>query len=190
MKPLLPWAVLAILLAITPVAWAAPTSYVLDVQGMKCAFCAYKAVEKLSEVPGVSPPSVHIDLPTQKARLTSDTSLARDTLADALERAGFRLLDMKTVSGQGQSAVEWQTVMHLKITASDMDERRLGPVLKTLGAAIAEHGGRVHLKAPAAMDKQLVKLLLMGKQVAVPVHFETSPAPDGVAIEWQRPSDK
>lgn len=189
MKAFLQTALLGILLAVTP-AWAAPTHYVLDVQGMKCAFCAYNATEQLAQVPGVQPQSVHIDLAAGKARLASDTPLPRETLAHALEQAGFRLVEMQTVSApDGEDAYELQTVMHLEINASDFDESRFGPVLKALGAAIAEHGGRVRLLAPSSMEKRLVKSLLMGKQAAVPVHFEPSALQTGAVIEWLQPAE-
>ena len=122
MKAFLQTALLGILLAVTP-AWAAPTHYVLDVQGMKCAFCAYNATEQLAQVPGVQPQSVHIDLAAGKARLASDTPLPRETLAHALEQAGFRLVEMQTVSApDGEDATAT-----LERISADEDSAWAGP---------------------------------------------------------------
>lgn len=188
MKTFLRSALLGILLVAAP-AWATPTHYALDVQGMKCAFCAYNATQQLAKVPGVQPQSVHIDLAVGSARLVSDMPLPRETLAHALEQAGFRLIDMQTVPApQTEHAVEQKTVMRLALMTSDVDESDFGPVLKALGATIAEHGGRIQLQAPVEMEKQLVKSLLMGKRVAVPVDFEASTPRSDVLIEWQQPA--
>lgn len=181
---------LGILFAITP-ALAAPTHYSLRVQGLKCAFCAYNATEQLSQIAGVQPQSVHVDLAAGTARLISDKPLTREALSHALEQAGFRLIEMRTVSiPVPQDTVDLRTVMQLEFAGPEMDESVFGPVLKELGATIAEEGGEVRMEAPESMKKMLVKSLLMGKRVTIPVHFEPKPLQDKVVIEWQQPSEE
>ena len=172
-------------------ALAAPAHYSLRVQGLKCAFCVYNATEQLSHVKGVQPRSVQVDLAAGTARLVSDKPLARETLSRALEQAGFRLIEMRTVSiPAAQDTVDLRTVMQLEIVGPEMDESVFGPVLEALGATIAEEGGEVRMEAPESMKKMLVKSLLMGKRVTIPLHFEPKPLQDKVLIEWQQPSEE
>lgn len=189
MKIFTPAALLGILLLVTTPALAAPTHYALKVQGLACAFCAYNAAEQLTQLPGVQPQSVSVDVATGTATLTSDAQMEREALVHALERAGFRLVEMQTVPApEGEDAMDLRTVMKLEIDVSGTDEGRFGPVLEAFGAAIAEHGGQVRLRAPASMEKVLVKFLLMGKRVTIPVHFEPNALPSNAVIEWQQPS--
>lgn len=179
---------LGMVFAATP-AWAAPTSYTLDIRGVKCAFCAYNVAGQLTQLPGVQPQSVQVDVAAGTARLISDEPLAQEMLAQALEQAGFRLAGVEsspaTADKEGAHA-QLRTVMRVEIDLSETEEKVFGPVLKTLGAAIAEHGGQVRLEAPGAMEKMLVKSLLMGKRIAIPVHFESRNSRDDAVLEWQQ----
>ena len=91
---------------------------------------------------------------------------------------------------EDEQTIDLRTVMQLEIDLSHGDESRFGPILEALGSMVAVHGGQVRVHAPASMEKMLVKSLLMGKPVTVPVRFEPSPSRANAVIEWQQPLDQ
>ena len=59
----------------------------LPVSGMSCGGCATSVERALTRVPGVT--SVSVDLEAAMARVETDGSVARASLADAVVRAGY-----------------------------------------------------------------------------------------------------
>ncbi|MGA7776565.1 MAG: heavy metal translocating P-type ATPase [Paraburkholderia sp.] len=66
---------------------AASTRAELDISGMTCASCAMRVEKALAKVPGVSRASVN--LATERASVDADGSVDRDTLVNAVRKAGY-----------------------------------------------------------------------------------------------------
>lgn len=73
----------------------AGTSATLVVYGMGCPLCANNVDKQLLSVPGVT--GVKVDMATGEASLTLDGSgrTTRQMLADAIDRSGFSLRDVR-----------------------------------------------------------------------------------------------
>ncbi|GAA1226154.1 heavy-metal-associated domain-containing protein [Rhodoglobus aureus] len=58
-----------------------------QVAGMTCAHCASSVTEELVKLPGVS--DVHVDVDSGRVTVTSQTPLAAESFATAVEEAGY-----------------------------------------------------------------------------------------------------
>lgn len=82
------------------------TTYVIQVKGLSCPFCAYGLEKKLKKVKGVE--SVSIDLEKDEAVVTSksDVAIDEESLRKAVRAAGFSIESLKKVEaepGSGQA---------------------------------------------------------------------------------------
>lgn len=62
-----------------------------DVTGMTCGCCAGKVRDRVGEVAGVR--TVDVDVPAGLVTITATQPIRRDAVADAVEKAGFRLVE-------------------------------------------------------------------------------------------------
>ncbi len=76
-------------LAVVASSGAAGKTYLLEVQGLSCPFCAYGLEKKLKKLDGVN--SVSIDLKSGEVELSADRELTREQVEKAVKKAGFRL---------------------------------------------------------------------------------------------------
>ena len=107
---------------------AAAAEQTLRIAGMSCAACQIHVQRALESVPGVE--SASVDLLGHKAQITSSVPLAPDTLAAAVRRAGYDVVDR----APGGDAAET-----LPENAPTADERSLGwrAVLSLLAGVVA-----------------------------------------------------
>ena len=59
------------------------------VQGMTCSHCVSAVTEEVTAIPGVT--GVDVDLTTGLVTVTSESDLARDDVAAAVDEAGYTL---------------------------------------------------------------------------------------------------
>ena len=59
------------------------------VTGMTCSHCVNAVTDELSQLPGVT--DVAVDLETGQATVTSDEPLSDETVAAAVEEAGYEM---------------------------------------------------------------------------------------------------
>ncbi len=59
------------------------------VQGMTCSHCVSAVTEEVTAIPGVT--GVGVDLTTGLVTVTSESDLARDDVAAAVDEAGYTL---------------------------------------------------------------------------------------------------
>jgi|tagenome__1003787_1003787.scaffolds.fasta_scaffold13124365_1 copper chaperone len=76
--------------ATTAVATGSADTAVYGVTGMSCGHCSAAVTEALSALPGVT--GVEIDLPGQRALVTSAAPLEILAVRDAVEGAGYQLV--------------------------------------------------------------------------------------------------
>ena len=60
-----------------------------QVTGMTCSHCVNAVTDELSQLPGVT--DVAVDLQTGQATVTSDEPLSDETVAAAVEEAGYEV---------------------------------------------------------------------------------------------------
>jgi copper chaperone len=66
------------------------TTATYTVTGMTCGHCVNAVTSELSGIDGVT--DVHVDLDTGRATVTSAAPLDRDTVAAAVDEAGYQLI--------------------------------------------------------------------------------------------------
>lgn len=66
----------------------------LQIKGMSCASCVSRIETALKKVDGVT--SASVNLATERAEITSDTPIDRETLIKAVEHAGYEVADAAT----------------------------------------------------------------------------------------------
>ena len=62
-------------------------SETLEIEGMTCASCVGRVEKALKSVEGVE--SAHVNLATEKATIQASSSVTRDSLIQAVTKAGF-----------------------------------------------------------------------------------------------------
>lgn len=88
MKKLLAWACLALALALSGPAMAAPKTVTLSVPGMNCAACPITVKKALGEVPGVA--KTDVNLGKREATVTFDNARTNvEALMRATQDAGY-----------------------------------------------------------------------------------------------------
>ncbi len=88
MKKLLAWACLALALALSGPAMAAPKTVTLSVPGMNCAACPITVKKALGKVPGVAKTDVNLD--KREATVTFDDARTNvEALMRATQDAGY-----------------------------------------------------------------------------------------------------
>ncbi|AJP47312.1 mercury transporter [Rugosibacter aromaticivorans] len=88
MKKLLAWACLALALALSGPAMAAPKTVTLSVPGMNCAACPITVKKALGKVPGVA--KTDVNLGKREATVTFDNARTNvEALMRATQDAGY-----------------------------------------------------------------------------------------------------
>lgn len=82
---------LAFTLALGSIAWAAGTSYRLQVDGLACPFCAYGIEKKLGALDGVEKVETQIREGAVIVTMEEGARLDQATAEQAVEAAGFTL---------------------------------------------------------------------------------------------------
>ena len=161
---------------------ARDSHYEVKISGMSCAYCAYNATRELVAIPGVQRDSVHVDLESATARLSSDRTLTEDDVAQALATSGFELASMRATGKPVARKAALHRIARLEVERSSLDDEATRSLLRALGSVAANRRGELRLWAPDAEETRLVGSLIRGKQVTVPVTFERSRR-DTIVIE-------
>lgn len=155
--------------------WAKDFNYQAEVKGMVCAFCAYSVDKKISALPGVDSKSVNVDLKSGLVGFRSQQKVSREALAGVFTESGFTLEKLTEVelSATGkQSAGELPLV--LDMTLSSLDTVQFEAIFEAIGNIAAESQSRLRIEAPALLEDDLLKPMLMGRQQVMKVGFTPS----------------
>lgn len=66
------------------------TTATYNVKGMTCGHCVSAVTEEITKLDGVS--TVDVDLPSGNITVTSETPLSDDAVREAVDEAGFELV--------------------------------------------------------------------------------------------------
>lgn len=174
-------AVFLFLSASAPLA-ARDSHYEAKISGMSCAYCAYNATRQLAAIRGVQRDSVHVDLESATARLSSHRTLTEDDVAQALAAAGFELASLRATAKPGARKGALHRIARLEVEHTSLDDEATRSLLQALGSVAAHRRGELRLWATDAEETRLAGALIRGKQVTVPVTFERSRR-DTIVIE-------
>ncbi len=170
---------IALVLAVWSVnGWAGDYNYQAHVKGMVCAFCAYSVGKKIGSLPGVDAESVDVNLESGRVGFASKQPVSRQALESVFTESGFRLdtLDetghVPAGSGSGQALA-----LMLDMTLDSLDTGRFETVFEAIGNIAAGNPSRLVIEAPASLEGDLLKPVLMGRQQVMKVRFKASDSP-------------
>ncbi len=155
--------------------WAKDINYQADVKGMVCAFCAYSGNKKISSLPGVDAESVNVDLKSGRVDFRSKQKVSKTSLEEVFTESGFTLEKLSEVEQpptSEQSAEKLPLVLDMKLDS--LDTVQFESVFEAIGNIAAESQSRLLIEAPALLEDDLLKPVLMGRQQVMKVRFNPS----------------
>lgn len=154
-------------------AHAAAKNYEIQVEGMHCAYCAYTVSKNLAALDGVVDESVHVDLERGVATLQSTRALEHSQIKETFLDSGFTVANISFTPEA--SIVASPTVQVAKIT---LDRDQIGSkmadqLFDILGETAVKGSSELHVLAPQALEADILKPLIAGRQRAIKVRYET-----------------
>jgi copper chaperone CopZ len=160
-------------------------AYDLEVEGMKCAFCAYNVSKQLESLDGVVPRTVAVDLEQGGVKLRSEKTLDEKQLADLLLQAGFTLgaVTAETTSeSQARQASHGAAFLSLTMNANELDAGEFDAILEELGTIAVQRSGRISVVAPGELEVAILKPVLAGRKSVIKVDYEQVNRPDQAVV--------
>ncbi|HFD86820.1 MAG TPA: heavy-metal-associated domain-containing protein [Gammaproteobacteria bacterium] len=152
--------------------WAKEFNYQAHVEGMVCAFCAYSVSKNIGSLPGVDAESVNVDLESGRVDFRADRQVSRQSLEAVFTESGFRidkLGETAQPSSGGESPKELSLILDIRLDSLETD--RFEAVFEAVGNIAAGSPSRTVIEAPASLEGNLLKPVLMGRQQVMKVRF-------------------
>jgi copper chaperone CopZ len=146
-------------------------SYEADVEGMVCAFCAYSVSKKIASLPGVDAESVDVDLKNGHVSFRSEQPVSKATLVEVFKASGFSLAGLRETGlpAAGKPAGKRPLVLDMRLNT--LDTAQFEPVFEAIGNIAADYPSRLVIEAPEALEGEVLKPVLMGRQQVMKVRF-------------------
>lgn len=168
--------VIALTLFAGVVVHAAEQNYEIQVEGMRCAYCAYTVSKNLAALDGVVDESVRVDLERGVATLQSTRALGHELIKRTFLDSGFTVANISR--NADLPAAMAPTAPVAKIT---LDKNQIGSkMVNALGEAAASAPSELRVIAPRALESDILQPLIAGRQQAIKVHYESA---SGDAVE-------
>ena len=150
--------------------------YDLEVDGMKCAYCAYNVSKQLASLDGVVSNSVNVDLEQGRVTLRSAKTLPRAQMADLLLQAGFELNNVaEVVSTTPPPQREGrQVLMSVNLNSARIGNGEFDVLLEALGTIAAEQSSEISIVAPNELETAILKPVLAGRRTVIKVDYESA----------------
>ena len=175
-------------------AFAGQLQYDLEVEGMKCAYCAYNVSKRLESLDGVVPRSVDVDLEQGRVTLRSETELEDARLAAVLLQAGFKLgtvTNAVSVDSRIQQQSDQAVLLRLIMQSDRISDGEFDAVLEALGDLAADQSGRISVVGPGELEDTILKPVLAGRSTVIKVDFDRTTKPgQTVVVSLSAPSTK
>jgi len=166
---------LAVFFAIWSVSGYAQTiNYEAKVSGMVCAYCAYSVSKNIGSLADVTAESIDVDLKSGRVVFQSPKPITHDELKSAVTQAGFSLVGLIEVETAPKTSAAKASVPAVDMKLEGLAPAQYQPLLEAVGQLAAGNGSRVVLRAPQALEDDLLKPVLMGRQQAVKLRFVPS----------------
>ncbi|VAW74187.1 hypothetical protein MNBD_GAMMA13-751 [hydrothermal vent metagenome] len=157
--------------------WAEELTYQAHVEGMVCAFCAYSVGKNIGSLPGVEAESVNVDLKSGRVGFKSNQQVSKQSLEAIFIESGFRLGALTKVEPSlTTDPSPKELLLVLDIRLDSLDTARFEAVFEAVGNIAAGSPSRLVIEAPVALEGDLLKPVLMGRQQVMKVRFNASDA--------------
>ena len=161
--------------------------YDLEVNGMKCAFCAYNVSKQLESLDGVIPQTVNVDLDHGTVKFRSEKELDEARLADLLLQTGFKLgaataTAASTSTLQPRQPTDEAAILSVTMNAVELNEGGFDAILEELGAIAVQRSGRISVIGPGELEAAILKPVLAGRRAVIRVDYEQVNRPDQTVV--------
>ena len=155
-------------------AFAERYAYKGYVEGMVCAFCTYNVSKKIAQFEGVDAETVNLDLKSGEIGFVSSIPVEESKLAQLFTDTGFKLVSLKEVKSSRLSELKFndKALISLSFAANKLSE--FEGILDALGDLAAAQTTQLSLTAPKAMEVDILKPIIAGRQRAIKIKFENS----------------
>ncbi|VAW17560.1 hypothetical protein MNBD_BACTEROID05-170 [hydrothermal vent metagenome] len=145
-----------------------------QVEGMVCAFCTYNVGKKIGEFEGVDATTVNLDLKSGEVGFVSTVPVEKSKLAQLFADTGFKLVALDEVKSSQLSELTFndKALISLSFAANKLSE--FEDLLDALGTVAASQTTQLSLTAPKAMEVDILKPIIAGRQRAIKVKFEAA----------------
>jgi len=152
--------------------WAKTFAYEANVEGMVCAFCAYSVSKKIASLPGVDAESVDVDLKSGHVGFQADQPVSKESLATVFTESGFRLEKLSEIERPSNSDKRAENLsLMLEMRLNTLNTEQFESVFESVGNIAAKSQSRLVIEAPASLEGDLLKPVLMGRQQVMKVRF-------------------
>lgn len=148
--------------------------YKADVKGMVCAYCAYSVSKNISALDGVDADSVDVDLKNGRVEFKSSKPVTQDKLKSLITEAGFNLVGLSKLETTPPKGAPQAFVLAIDMKLDGLEPAQYAAVLEAIANLAAGSRSRLLLRGPAALEEDLIKPVLMGRQQAMKVQFTAS----------------
>lgn len=147
------------------------------VEGMACAFCAYRVSRRIESLDDVRPGSAAVDLESGLVRFVGDKLIDKQRLSEVFDDTGFTLEGLQVFGAEiGEiHPIALATVLVLRL--DDEQATRFQVVLEAIGSIAAADGCTLRIRAPTDLELPLLRPLLAGRKHAIRVEFIASEGP-------------
>jgi copper chaperone CopZ len=159
--------------------------YNLEVNGMKCAFCAYNVSKQLESLNGVIPQTVDVDLEQGAVVLRSEKPLDETQLADLLLQAGFTLgavTEAAAPKTQHRQASDGAVLLSVTLNVDELNDGDFDAILEELGAIAVQRSGRITVVGSEELEVAILKPVLAGRRSVIKVDYEQINRPDQAVV--------
>lgn len=159
--------------------------YDLEVNGMKCAFCAYNVSKQLESLDGVIPQTVDVDLGHGTVRLRSERALDKNRLEGLLLQAGFKLgavTEVPVSTPQPRQPADEAAILSVTMNAHELNEGRFDSMLEEIGTIAVQRSGQISVVGPGKLEVAILKPVLAGRRAVIKVNYEQVNRPDGAVV--------
>lgn len=155
-------------------AHAAAQNYEIQVEGMHCAYCAYSVSKNLAALDGVVDESVHVNLERGVATLQSTRTLDHSQIKETFLDSGFTAADISLTADASIVASPTAQVAKITLDRDQIGSKMVDQLLDVLGETAVKGSSELHILAPQALETDILKLLIAGRQRAIKVRYETT----------------
>lgn len=162
-------------------AFAGQLEYDLEVEGMKCAYCAYNVSKQLESLNGVVADSVDVDLERGRVTFRSDAELEKTQMGDLLLQSGFLLQAVtrsEAVAFHNPQRSDRVMLLSVTMMSDRIRDGDFDSVLEALGDIAAERSGRVTVVGPVDLETAILKPVLAGHSTVIKVNYKQASRPE------------
>ena len=146
-------------------------AYQAEIEGMVCAFCAYNVAKTIGTLTGVDAESVTVDLDTNLVDFHASGPVARADVSAAFTDSGFVLAKLDQVDSPATESMSIRGFPLIGLDFVGVDAKRFETILEAIGEIASTQSLLLVIRAPEAVETDLLMPILMGREQAISVRF-------------------